>query len=336
MWIIRSFGRFIFALVFIIAAAFISFEWYLHHPVMHDTAYVTVESGMSFRGTVRALRKAQVIEYPFFFMLYGELQHASNQLKAGEYEFPPGLTAREVLAKMLRGEVRTFEVRIPEGWNLQQIANYVSARPFITDKEKFVNEFWVACKDPARIAKLGVQTPTLEGFLFPSTYNLQRPKTGGELVDRLVAEFVKQYDQGLRAAATAHNMSMQEVVTLASIIEKETAQQTERPLISAVFHNRLKINMPLATDPTVIYGLAKFDGNLHKSDLENPHPYNTYIHAGLPPGPIANPGRAALDAAINPATTEYMFFVSKNDGTHQFSKTYAEHEAAVNQYQRGH
>ncbi|MBI4238555.1 MAG: endolytic transglycosylase MltG [Deltaproteobacteria bacterium] len=333
----RMLGRLIlrcFVLGIVLAiAAFVGLEYYLSQHFVHSTRIVAIPGGTSLRGVARALTRERVIDFPGLFVLYGRLQGTSHLMKAGEYEFADGLTARQVYDKLVRGDVRTYEVRIPEGWTLQQIASYVAAQPFATSP-KFGDEFIAACRDPARIAKLGIVAHSLEGFLFPSTYYVQRPKSAAELVDRLTVEFERQFDAGLRAQLAARGLSLLQLVTLASIIERETGAAVERPLVSAVFHNRLKVNMPLASDPTVIYGLPKFEGNIRRADLENPHPYNTYIHAGLPPGPIANPGRAALEAALNPAAVDYLFFVSKNDGTHFFSTKYADHAAAVDRYQR--
>lgn len=319
--------------VVLLLAAFVGIEYYLSRHVAHSTRVVRIEGGTSLRGVARALTRERVIDFPGLFVLYGRLQGTSHLMKAGEYEFADGLTARQVYDKLVRGDVRTYEVRIPEGWTLQQIATYLAAQPF-ANNPKFADEFIAACRDAARINRLGISAHSLEGFLFPSTYYIQRPKDAAEVVTRLTAEFERQFDAGLRAQLTARGMTLLQLVTLASIIEKETGAAAERPLVSAVFHNRLKINMPLASDPTVIYGLPKYDGNIRRADLENPHPYNTYIHPGLPPGPIANPGRAALEAALNPAAVDYVFFVSKNDGTHFFSTNYADHAAAVDRYQR--
>jgi len=213
------------------------------------------------------------------------------------------------------------------------MADYLAKQSFVTTPD-FAAKFIAACEDPARIAKLGAQSPSLEGFLFPNTYRIHRPRDPGEIADLLVTEFQSQYARHVAPIAAANAMSLREIVTLASIIEKETGADDERPLVSAVFHNRLAKGMKLETDPTVVYGLKNYTGVIHRSDLENPHPYNTYVHAGLPPGPIANPGLKALLAAVQPAAVDYLYFVSKNNGTHFFSADYHDHARAVQQYQR--
>jgi UPF0755 protein len=188
--------------------------------------------------------------------------------------------------------------------------------------------------DPASAAALGVEGATLEGYLFPETYHLPRGLNVRDIAQVLVNQFFEAWHE-VEAKAREQKLSMREVVTLASIIEKETAVASERPLISSVFRNRLNKGMRLATDPTVIYGIPNFDGNLRRRDLENPdNPYNTYLIRGLPPGPISNPGAEALHAVVNPAESSYLFFVAKGDGAHVFSETFREHDRAVSKYQR--
>jgi UPF0755 protein len=195
-------------------------------------------------------------------------------------------------------------------------------------------DFTAVVEDPASAAALGVEGATLEGYLFPDTYRLPHGLAPREVAKVLVDRFLEVWHE-IEPRARDQKLSMREVVTLASIVEKETAASDERPLIASVFRNRLKRGMRLETDPSVIYGIPNFDGNLRRRDLEDAgNPYNTYIIPGLPPGPIANPGAGALRAVVNPAESDYLFFVSRNDGTHVFSKTYREHVLAVDKYQR--
>lgn len=308
-------------------------EYYLSHAVSHPDTVVMIEPGQSVMQIARTLAASGVIRYPTLFVAYARLTKKDRVLKAGEYVFEDGLTPRQVVGKMVRGEFRTFQITFPEGLTMRQMADYLEKQPFVT-VPGFGADFLAAARDPARIAALGIEADSLEGFLFPDTYRIHRPKKAAEIVDLLVAAFRQQFDAGLQAQAAARGLSMRQAVTLASIIEKETGAAHERALVSAVFHNRLKKGMKLETDPTVVYGIPDYDGIIHRSDLDNPHPYNTYIHAGLPPGPIANPGRAALEAAVNPADVPYLYFVSKNDGTHIFSEHYGNHTRAVQQYQR--
>ena len=234
-----------------------------------------------------------------------------------------------MLAALAEGRVRTHELRIPEGLTAVEIAGRVEAAGLAP-----AADFLDHVRDPAFVTELGVEGRSLEGYLFPETYQLARGLGARAIARTLVEEFLSVWE-GIAPLAEAQGRSMAEVVTLASIVEKETSAPQERPLIAAVFLNRMRLGMRLETDPTVIYGIANFDGNLtrrHLNDASNP--YNTYQIPGLPPGPIANPGEAALRSVVEPADTEYLFFVSRNDGTHVFSRTYREHVNAVNRFQR--
>ena len=187
-------------------------------------------------------------------------------------------------------------------------------------------------RDKTRVASYHIDGPSLEGYLYPDTYLISRDLDARELVDLMVRRFWKVFNDLIRGQK--RDMSLREIVTLASIVEKETGLAEERPVIASVFLNRLKKRMRLESDPTVIYGLKNFDGNLKRKDLRTPNPYNTYTNHGLPPGPIANPGRESLMAVINPAETDYLYFVSRNDGSHCFSTTLKEHNRAVVRYQK--
>jgi UPF0755 protein len=196
--------------------------------------------------------------------------------------------------------------------------------------------FVQAAHDPSLIHDLDPGAKDLEGYLFPETYAVPRRTDAAKLVRTMVARFEKILTPELRQAAAARNLSVRQVVTLASIVEKETAKADERPLVAAVYTTRLRIGMPLQCDPTVIYGLVKahrYDGNIHKDDLSFDSPYNTYRYPGLPPGPIASPGRASIEAAIHPAAADYLYFVSRNDGSHEFARTLEEHNRNVQKYQ---
>ena len=225
----------------------------------------------------------------------------------------------------------TYRVTIPEGFTVRQIASLLKQRGIIEDEEEFCRLAF----DPRFVRSLGIEDRTLEGYLFPDTYRFPRGTPPREVIRVMVENFRRVYDEGLAMRAKELGMTVREVVILASIIEKETGRAEERPLISAVFHNRLKKGMPLCSDPTVIYGLEEFDGNLTKEHLRRRTPYNTYLFAGLPPTAIANPGRDALLAALYPAPVPYLYFVSRNDGTHKFSVTLKEHNRAVLRYQKG-
>lgn len=257
---------------------------------------------------------------------------ASPTLKAGEYRFDKPLSLLEVLDILSSGRVYHHRVTILEGLSLEEIASLLDTLPWAT-RERIEQ----ALRDPEPIIDLDPQAPDLEGYLFPETYHLTRDTTEEGVVAHLVRQFRRHWTPERQERARQINLTLREVVTLASLIEKETARPEERPLVSAVFHNRLARNIPLACDPTVIYAVKQvktFRGVIYRSDLQLDSPYNTYLYPGLPPGPIANPGLASLDAALYPADVDYLFFVSRNDGTHVFSTDYRDHQRFVNRYQR--
>jgi len=258
------------------------------------------------------------------------LRRAESRLKAGEYKLSPCMNLIKVLGILEQGRVLEHPFTIPEGYTIAQIAR-VLAELGLADEERFLKLAY----DQKFISKLGIRTISLEGYLFHDTYRISKGNKEEEIIELMVGQFNKTITQNDRKRAAELGFSMHQIVTLASIIEKETSAPGERSLISAVFHNRLKRKLPLQSDPTVIYALGKdFDGNLTKKDLMTESPYNTYLYPGLPPGPIANSGRAAIHAALYPAEVDYLYFVSKNDGTHKFSTTHKEHIRAVRKYQR--
>ena len=195
-------------------------------------------------------------------------------------------------------------------------------------------EFLEVCKDPVVLAEYGIEAPSCEGYLFPDTYKVQRPKEAAAIVKRLLDEYKHRVTPEMMAKAISVGLTWPQVMTLASIVEKEAAVPQERAHIAGVFLNRLRLHMPLESDPTVTYGLDRTDNKIYRSDLERVTPYNTYKIPGLPPGPIASPGIASIEAVLNPTPTDDLFFVAKNDGTHIFSKDYASHSEAVQKYQR--
>ena len=269
------------------------------------------------------VRNARAVEW------LGRFRGVAAELRAGEYELSTELSAQEILDRLVEGRVRTYEVAIPEGWNAAQIAERLQEKGLV-DQE----EFLIVSRDPALALNLGVEGDTLEGYLFPETYHLARGLDAEEVAAAFVGEFLARWRE-LAPLAQTQGRSMKEVVTLASIVEKETGAEDERPLIASVFLNRLTRGMRLESDPTTIYGIPDFDGNLRRVHLEDEaNPYNTYRISALPPGPIANPGVEALRAVLEPSQSDYLYFVSRNDGTHHFSRTYREHLEAVNRFQR--
>jgi UPF0755 protein len=279
----------------------------------------------------KRLTDAGVVPNAIAFRAAVWARKAGRHLQAGEYRFDRAATPMEVVDRIARGDVYLRTITFREGLTIRQMAALFEEKGF-GPAEAFV----AAASGPDRIRALDPQAPDLEGYLFPNTYALPRRATAETLVDRMVAEFEKVFSTELRARATARGLSVRELVTLASIVEKETGASEERPLVAAVYTNRLRIGMALQCDPTVIYALdraGRYDGNLTRADLHFDSPYNTYRYAGLPPGPIASPGRASLAAAVAPADVPYLYFVSRNDGTHVFATTLDEHNRNVQQYQ---
>lgn len=300
---------------------------FLHYQAPQTTV-VYFEKGSSLRKISLTLSDKKVISNPFLFEWMTRLKNKGGKLKAGEYEFTVGSNPSEVLRQMAAGEVKKYPFTIPEGFNLQNMGNLLSEKGVIK-----ADEWQSLISDSSLLRFLPVTAASLEGYLFPDTYYFTKGMTGRELIERMISIFKEKVPSAL--VEKNQTLSLHQWVTLASLVEKETSAREERPLIANVFLNRLKIRMPLQTDPSVIYGIKNFNGNLTRNDLLHDTPYNTYTRAGLPPGPICSPGSESLLAVLNPAAHEYLYFVSKGDGSHYFSKTLEEHNRAVNYYQRG-
>ncbi|MBI5063859.1 MAG: endolytic transglycosylase MltG [Desulfatitalea sp.] len=289
---------------------------------------ISVAPGQSFTQLTGELSRHNIISSKYRFRLLARLRGEDKQLKAGEYALASSMTPLQVLDALVRNKVLQYRLTVPEGFNLAQIAAEI-ARLDLADAAVFKD----LVHDPNLAASLGYRADSLEGYLYPETYYFAKDVTPRKIIETMVRRFDAQFPEAWRQRAAQLKMSVHQVVTLASIIEKETGAPQERPLISSVFHNRLKKKMRLESDPTVIYGIKDFDGNLTRNHLITPSPYNTYLIAALPSGPIANPGRAAIEAALFPVQSDFLYFVSKQDGTHTFSRTYREHSAAVRKYQ---
>ncbi|HKW01308.1 MAG TPA: endolytic transglycosylase MltG [Vicinamibacterales bacterium] len=293
--------------------------------------FVDLPSGIGVSAIGERLTDAGVVPDPWTFRLVAHLDHVDRKLQAGEYRFAEPATPHEVAARLARGDVYTHPITFPEGLTSVEMADIFGKSGLGT-----AAEFRAAAKETSLVADLDPDAESLEGYLFPSTYALARRAGATATVQAMVTEFNKAFDPQLRLDAAARNMTPRDVVTLASIIEKETARPEERPIVSAVYQNRLKIGMPLQCDPTVIYAMmlaGTWNGNIRRTDLQMDSPYNTYRHAGLPPGPIASPGKSSLEAAVHPADVKYLYFVSRNDGTHVFATTLEEHNRNVAKYQ---
>jgi peptidoglycan lytic transglycosylase G len=293
-----------------------------------ETVILDFPKGTSARAMADQLAQNGVIRYAWQFLAVRAL-HPGKRLLAGEYQFARADTPANILDRIARGDVFFYELTVPEGSNIFDIAASVARFDFLKPAQ-----FLRAARNPALIRDLAPHAPTLEGYLFPSTYRITRSTTEQQLCLMMTGEFRKHWRQ-LRTRGQAVN----DTVTLASLVEKETAVASERPVVASVYENRLQKGMALDCDPTTIYAALldqRYRGAIFRSDLESDNAYNTYKHAGLPPGPIANPGVASLQAALAPAQTDFLYFVAKADGSggHQFSKTIEEHNLAVQKYRR--
>jgi UPF0755 protein len=291
-------------------------------------AEVRVEQGDSLATVTRKLRDRKLIANGFLFSLWARVNGAEKKIHQGLYRFDSPVPAREILDRLITGQGIFQTITIPEGLTVREIADLLDKMQ-IANKDKFIAQ----AGDPSFLASLGLNGKALEGYLFPSTYHFTPATPEREIIAAMTEQFRKVSAPLLSQADSATALTPHEVLTLASIIEKETGIEAERPVISAVFHNRLKRQMPLQSDPTVIYGLKEFNGNLTRKNLQEPTAYNTYRITALPPGPICNPGLSSIRAALQPAQVPYLYFVSKNDGTHLFSETIEAHNQAVKTYQ---
>lgn len=318
-------------LLFLIGVSLaIGFNYYLVSPAKEggEDRVFFVREGATLRGVSDKLQRKGIINHKWLFLIWARLKGYGREIKAGEYRLNSGMPPVEILEVLRKGIIITHRVTVPEGFTRSQIGELLEKKGLVER-----GKFRALTGDPDMARRYGISGPDLEGYLYPDTYRFGRGLSCISIIDVMVRRF-KEVFSPFRERAEEVGMSMEEVVTLASIVEKETGLAEERPLIASVFLNRLKKGMRLESDPTVIYGIKEFEGNLKKEDLREPTPYNTYLIRGLPPGPIANPGRGAIEAVLYPADTDYLFFVSKNDGSHYFSKTLSEHNRAVGAYQK--
>ncbi len=293
-----------------------------------DPHMVTIQTGKSFQYITDLLSEYGIIDNPFKFKLYARIKGFDRSVKAGQYLLSANMPPQSIIEALVSGKVYLYRVTIPEGANLSEVA-------LILENTELVKsfDFLSAANDPAFAEQFGIKAKNFEGYLFPDTYFFEKDVTSQKIISTMVRQFYNTFNPLWEKRSPDFHFSIHDIVTLASIIEKETGLAEERPLISSVFHNRLNKNMRLQSDPTVIYGIENFDGNITRKHLRTPNAYNTYTIRGLPPGPIANPGKASLEAALFPLESSYLFFVSKNDKSHFFSTNYTDHKAAVRKYQ---
>ncbi len=297
------------------------------------TVMIEVPRGATAGEVASSLAAEGVIRDPRVLQWWLRATGRAGQIHAGNYEFSGAHSIREVAEILLRGRVLLRAVTIPEGSTRWQAAEAVAEAGFGTYEEALE-----ATGRAELIAELDPEAVDLEGYLFPDTYMALESAEAAEVVEMMVERFRRIWTASRQALAEGRGMSVREVVTLASLVETEAAVAHERPLVAAVYRNRLERGMLLQCDPTLLYALVqdgRTDRNIKRADFEHDSPYNTYRFRGLPPGPIANPGEASLEAALRPAAVEYLYFVARNDGSHAFSLTLREHNAMVNRYQRG-
>jgi UPF0755 protein len=302
----------------------------LHTPLTTDNREVifSIEPGQSLKQIADNLESHGLIPNAWLFSAYARYQKTATRIPAGEHLLSTAASPARILEQLLEGRVRLYRLTLPEGLNMEETAAVVAKTGFCD-----LDRFLTLCRDPHLISDLGIPSHTLEGFLFPDTYFFPKSTNCRQVIEKMVSTFFSVYSSQWQERADDLGFTLQQVVTLASMIEKEAGVASERPLIASVFHNRLEKNMRLQSDPTVIYGDPDFEGRIRTRHLQRKTEYNTYQMHGLPKGPIANPGAKAIEAALYPAQSDYLFFVSKNDKTHYFSKTLAEHNRAVRKYQ---
>jgi UPF0755 protein len=293
--------------------------------------FVELPAGAGSRSIGDRLVQAGIVRDALSFRVGLYVSGKGRRLQAGEYRFDRPMTAIEVIDKIARGDVYVINITFPEGLNVAEMAKIFEAHGLGP-----ASSFVAAARDPSPIKALDPAARDLEGYLFPETYLLSRHTDAPKLVNLMTDRFAHVFTPEERQAAEASGLTVRQAVTLASIVEKETSRAEERPMVAAVYANRLRIGMALQCDPTVIYALeraGRYTGNLHHDDLAFDSPYNTYRYPGLPPGPIASPGRASLEAVLHPAQVDFLYFVSRNDGSHEFARTLEEHNRNVQKWQ---
>ncbi|MFN2358529.1 MAG: endolytic transglycosylase MltG [Desulfotignum sp.] len=302
----------------------------LHTPCSEDNTQIvfTIHPGQHLKQIAGALESQGLVSDALLFTLYARYKKAGTRLPAGEYLLRANLAPVQILEQLVKGKVKLYRLTIPEGLNMDETAALIAEAGFCDTKT-----FLDLSTDPEFIDHLNIPSHTLEGFLFPETYFFPKTTPCRQVITKMVDTFFTVFTPRWQERTKTLGFTLKEIVTLASMIEKEAGVAFEHPLIASVFHNRLEKKMRMESDPTVIYGDPDFEGRIRTRHLRRKTDYNTYQMHGLPKGPIANPGAKAMEAALFPAQSDYLFFVSKNDSTHHFSKTLAEHNRAVRKYQ---
>jgi UPF0755 protein len=314
----------------IILAVAVHFYLALFIPPSNERTWkeIQVTEGMSFKAIAGILQKEGIIRYRGYFEILGRMEGISRKIRVGYYGLNTNMTLWEVLDALRNGKIIEYQVIIPEGYNLYQIGWTLANTPLIDNPNRFIN----LVKKKEYVRSLGIEADTLEGYLFPDTYYLPKGIRLEDIPKRMVMRYKSVFVDSYRSRAKELGFSEHQVVTLASIVEKEAKITSERKLIATVYLNRLKKGMKLQADPTAVYGTKAWITKITKEDLKHKSPYNTYLHKGLPPGPIANPGQGAILAVLYPEKSDHIFFVAQGDGSHFFSNDYGEHEKAISRY----
>lgn len=295
--------------------------------VRDKTVVIDIPTGSSFMEATELLQKEGLITNRFFFYSLAAIKRASRNIRAGEYEINTLTNPITMINKLMHGDIKVYEVVIPEDLSFRDIA-------VILDKHKLINKeiFFELARDQEFLKSLNIEAESIEGYLFPDTYHFNRSMNTRRIMKKMVDTFWQKMTPSMIRRANQMGLSVHKLVTMASIIGKESGSALEKPSVAAVFYNRLKRGMPLQSDPTAVYDMDDFEGKIFRSHLKRNSPYNTYRIKGLPPGPIANPGLDSLKATLFPSSVDYLYFVSKKDGTHHFSSSLVEHNQAVNRY----
>lgn len=319
-------------LIPLLFSAWLSFEFYFAPKTSPKEIFFVVDKGQGVHDISKNLKEKGIIKNRQSFTLGYKIYYSSKSLKAGEYKFNLPISPKDILKIITEGKVYLHSLTIPEGLTRKEIARHLASLNFADEEE-----FLTASSKTKIISSLDKEATNLEGYLFPETYNFPKGISAEKIISTLVSQFKEVFSEEWQKRANEIKMTLREVIILASLIEKETYLSEEKKLVSAVFHNRLRIRMKLDCDPTIIYVLKEegtFKGRLLKRDLKLQSPYNTYRNRGLPPGPICSPGRESLEAALYPAQEKYLYFVSKKDGSHHFSTNFRDHQNAVRRYRK--
>lgn|GEM_PF-344552 len=333
--LLGSLSVYIFALVLGLGLTYYTINSFLFSPVnansTEEVGFV-VERGANLKQVAEKLETLKLVKSALGVEILSRLKFEDqrNKIIAGEYKLSPSMTPRRILEVILSGEVVYYQVTIPPGVEVAKLPKLFAETTLVT-----AEELQQALKDPALLKELSIPGNSMEGYIFPETYKFSRPIDSKEIITRLVTEGRKKFTNEMLERTAALGYNVHQILTLASVIEKETGHEPDRKNVASVFHNRLKLGMPLQSDPTVIYAVPNFDGNLTRVHLKTPSPFNTYLNTGLPPSPITNPSLASIEAALNPNETDFLYFVGKGDGTSQFSANLRDHNEAVRKYQLG-